>query len=119
MSKLAYACGWLSPTGKFTKCGYSEHWRTSKDILYEDESSTLNLSYGDPEYTLEQLGYVKLSRGDAFYFPGKFKPLTKKQTKFLYEYFVDNGYRMDVYEAMCIAANYNTYSWRDDSKISE
>lgn len=51
--------GWISPSGKFYFCNYRGHWDLADEIC--NEVLKLNSSR-DPEFLLEELGYIKLSK---------------------------------------------------------
>lgn len=48
--------GWLSPSGKFFKCGLSKHIEKAKELFLAENS----------EYALERLGWIKICENFIF-----------------------------------------------------
>jgi hypothetical protein len=100
MEKLKNVSGWLSPSGEFFKCFYTEHWDKAKELCKQFKYKIVlkDLLNKDPELTLELAGWVKLSLGSVEY---NFAPgirLTKKQLDFIFDYLMANGRNLRRYE---------------------
>jgi hypothetical protein len=85
--------GWLSPWGRLEECRYMAHWEKADELckLYKYKFLWQGLFVKDPEYTLEQKGWVKLSLGNVYFEPSLYRRLSKNQLDFIYDYLTANG----------------------------
>lgn len=100
MIDLVSVSGWLSPGGDFYECLYTEHWDKAKELCKENNYKILSKGFfnKDPEMTLENMGWVKLSLGTVEYAFEPGKRMTKKQLDFIFDYLMANGKNFRRYE---------------------
>jgi hypothetical protein len=100
MRKLKAVSGWLSPSGEFYECLYTEHWDMAKEICNRHNIRILVKGFfnKDPEMTLEKNGWVKLSQGTVQYYLEGGKGISKKQLDFIFDYLMENGKNIARYE---------------------
>ncbi|KJS17698.1 MAG: hypothetical protein VR69_04040 [Peptococcaceae bacterium BRH_c4b] len=107
MRKLISVSGWLSPTGEFYECLYTEHWDKAKEICHRQNIKILVKGFfnKDPEMTLEKNGWVKLSQGTVQYYLEDGKRISKKQLDFIFDYLTENGRNIARYEQILSCIN--------------
>jgi len=71
--------GWLSPEGKFYRCGYMEHIGMARRLGFQESS-------------LEKLGWVKLTTGHGFLAPDR--DVTQSQIDMIWDYCQEHGEEM-------------------------
>jgi hypothetical protein len=92
-------CGWLSPTGQWHPCCEEGHKNLARDLLEQLEPGKWRgpgrEHFGDPEYELEQRGWVKLIprgfRDIGFAGWGWEHELTPAQSRALLEWCLGDG----------------------------
>lgn len=102
MKDLERVSGWLSPTGDFHECLYTEHWDMAEELCkkYSYKILSKGLFNKDPEMTLEKIGWVKLSLGTVEYSFEPGKRIAKKQLDFIFDYLMANGRNLRRYEQL-------------------
>lgn len=100
MRDLRSASGWLSPTGEFFECLYTEHWDKAMELCKGNHLKILSKGFfnKDPETTLEKTGWVKLSLGAVEYVLEPGRRMTNRQLNFIFDYLMANGRNMRRYE---------------------
>ena len=78
--------GWLSPDGKFYPCQWMEHIWVARVLLYD--------MFGEEgrdkdEGKLEDMGWIKISQGNAFEPPRR--RATTRQRNLVFDYFAEQG----------------------------
>lgn len=105
-------CGWLSPSGQFFECHYTLHWEKAREIceLFQYKELRRSILVKDPEYTLEQNGWVKLTLGSVYFSPDSRKRLSKKQVDFLFNYLMANGRNTRMFEQVMEMGRADTHA---------
>ena len=87
--EITHPFGWLSPDGKFYRCGYMEHIPVAGRIVADDNDR-------NPERTLEERGYIKLAGSTDRSFPPylgmkRTGRAAQRQIDALFDWFADKG----------------------------
>jgi len=100
MKDLKSTSGWLSPTGDFFECLYTEHWDKAMELCKKYNLKIVFKGFfnKDPEMTLERKGWVKLSLGTVEYVLEPGSRMTQKQLDFIFDYLMANGKNMRRFE---------------------
>lgn len=101
--KASQPFGWLSPIGEFTEGDFAKHEEVAERIIeksgfgeeYEDWLMINGRGVTRKDFLSDVKGYCLIHNPTGYggYIVSNTKPLTKKQKKFLYGYFIDIGDR--------------------------